>query len=122
MNYRCDYYIRKGVVHECPNGSAQLLIQDTSSSLVSDADALYTLKCEIFKRVVNSNWVLAYNDAKNLLEAAHFEMVHRNILHRKVWTAVDLEKPGNNSHAADWERVGGCDRSVLWVTLTLQKD
>ena len=31
-------------------------------------------------------------------------------------------KPGNNSHAADWERVGERDRSVLWVTLTLQKD
>ena len=63
-------------MHECPNGPAQLLIQDTSCSLFSNADALYTLKCEIFKRVVNSNWVLAYNDAKNLLEAAHFEMVY----------------------------------------------
>ena len=107
---------------KAPNGRAQLLIQDTSSSLVSNADALYTLKCEIFKRVVNSNWVLAYNDAQNLLEAAHFEMVYRSILRRKVWTAVDLDNLSNNSHAANWERVGGRDRSVLWVTLTLQKD
>ena len=122
VNYRCDYYIRKGVVHECPNGPAQLLIQDTTSSLVSNADALYTLQCEIFNRVVNSNWVLAYKDAKDLLGAAHFEMVYRDVLRRKVWTAVDLENPGNNSHAADWERVGGRDRSVLWVTLTLTRD